>query len=86
MAFGEFSNEDVARMREIQRALERELMKFNQRKTEAALPIAALVLCVRKLVDLYPEPRRGAIVEGIRMFLEKENPDQMIIPFSTLLQ
>lgn len=86
MAFGEFSPVDVERMRDIQQALERELMKFNQRNTEAALPIAALTICVRKLVDLYPEPRRGAIVEGIRMFLEKENPEQEIIPFSTLLQ
>ena len=86
MAFGEFTNEEVARMREIQQHLERELMKFNQRKTEALLPVAALIICARKLIDLYPEPRRSAVVEGVRMFLEKENPDQLIIPFSTLLQ
>lgn len=82
----EFGPEEIARMKEIERAVEKTLMQFNGRGTEAALPIAALLLCARRLIRLYPEPRRSALVQGAEMFLSGETPEQEIIPFSTLIQ
>jgi hypothetical protein len=82
----EFGAAEIERMKEIERAVEKTLMQFNGRGTEAALPIAALLLCARRLIRLYPEPRRSALIQGAEMFLEGENPDQQIVPFSTLIQ
>jgi len=76
MASVTFSDEDMKKVKAMEDEIARLLMKFNESRVEASLVIFALMRCARRLLKLYPENTRTALVGVIKPFLDgaKELP------------
>lgn len=75
MAQDQPKTEDVRRMHQIIGEVRKTLDTFRQ-NTEAAVIAGALTNIMRELVDSYPEPTKGALMEGMIAFLQHRDVEE----------
>jgi len=77
----QFTSEDHAQIARIQVEVAKVLRPFAH-NTEAGLAVMALIRNARVLIRRYPPELQSAMNEAIRMYLEGETPDEVVLPFN----